>query len=197
MDPALTVTQEKHGQEVVRILGKMTRTRRTVLGVAAAVLGLGMLGLYAAWGAGVMALIGAILGGCLLVTLTVMVIQHVGTQKRLRASLGARPPVAFHSPDGSYFFITQEGVFLEKSLWFVPFRGFSFVVDLGFEPATRKLTIRVQNGRQSQHRSDVIIDVPPGFPGQALELLCAAFRAGDGKSAPVGQAELRPPGQGL
>jgi hypothetical protein len=197
VDPAWSVTEAKHGQEVARILGKMTRTRRIVLGVALAVFGLGMSGLYAAWGAGAMALIGAILGGCLLVTLTVMVILQLGTQKRLKASLGARPPVAFHSPDGSSFFINQEGVFMEKSLWFVPFQGFSFIVDLGFDPAARKLTIRVQNGRQRQHRSDVIIDVPPGFPGEALELLCAAFRAGDGQSALVSQAEPRPPGQGL
>ena len=197
VDTALTVTEEKHSQEVVRILGKMTRTRRIVLGVGLAVFGLGMLGLYAGLGVEGMILIGAILGGCLLVTLTVMVILQLGTQNRLKASLGTKPPVAFHSPDGNYFFINQEGVFMEKSLWFVPFRGFSFVIDLGFDPVARKLTIRVQNGRKSQHRSDVIIDVPPGFPGQALELLSAAFRAGDGQSALVSQAELRPPGQGL
>jgi hypothetical protein len=183
VDTAETGAEPKHDQEVARILGKMLRMRRIALGVGLAVLVLGLLGLYFAIGVGGMLLIGAILGTCLLVTLFVMVVQHMGTQNRLKASLGTRPPVSFHSSDGSYFFINQEGVFMEKSLWFVPFQGFSFVTDIGFESATRKLTIRIQNGRKSQHSSQVSIDVPPGFPGETLEQLSALFRDAVTKSA--------------
>jgi hypothetical protein len=176
VDTAETGAEPKHDQEVVRILGKMLRMRRIALGGGLALLVLGMLGLYSAIGLGGMLLVGAILGACLLVTLLVMVVQHMGTQNRLKASLSTRPPVSFHSPDGSYFFINQEGVFMEKSLWFVPFRGFSFVTDIGFDSGTRKLTIRIQNGRQSKHSSQVIIDVPPGFPNEPLEQISALSR---------------------
>ncbi len=182
MDTAEIGAEPKHDQEVARILGKMLRMRRIALGVGLAVFVLGMLGLHFAIGIGGMLLIGAILGTCLLVTLLVMVIQHMGTQNRLRASLSTPPPVSFHSPDGSYCFINQEGIFMEKSLWFVPFQGFSFVTDIGFDSATRKLTIRIQNGRQSKHSSQVIIDVPPGFSGETLEQLSTRFREAVSKS---------------
>jgi hypothetical protein len=182
MDTAETGAEPKHDQEVVRVLGKMLRMRRIALGVGTAVFVLGLLGLYFVMGVGGMLLIGAILGTCLVVTLFVMVVQHMGTQNRLKASLSTQPPVSFHSPDGSYFFINQEGVFMEKSLWFVPFQGFSFVTDIGFDSVTRKLTIRVQNGRQSKHSSQVIIDVPPGFPAEPLEQLRTIFRDAAGKN---------------
>ena len=70
-----------------------------------------------------------------------MLMFQQGARNRLRATLGMRPQVAFHSPDGSYFFINQEGVFMEKSLGFVPFKGFSRVTGMSFDPGTRKLTI--------------------------------------------------------
>ena len=94
--------------------------------------------------------------------------------------------MAFRSPDGSYFFINPEGVFLEKFLWFVPFKGVSRVTGMGFDPGTRKLTLRIQNGSRRQHDSEVIIDVPSSFPGERLERLSAAFRDGDGRSALAG-----------
>jgi hypothetical protein len=185
VDTAETGEELKHDQEVMRLLDKMSFNRRISIALLFPVCGLGLLGLYLTSGVESMVLIGGILGTSLLVAFSVFVILQQKTQSWLKASLGTQPPVAFHSLDGGYVFISQEGVFAESAFWFVPFQGFTRVTGMDFDPVKHQLTIRIQNAGRGQNRSELIIDVPTDFPGEPLERLSAAFRDGDLRSALV------------
>jgi hypothetical protein len=166
--------EAKHAKEVARLLRKMALTRYIGIGGLVAGIPLALFVVRRTYGIEA-AVGGAIASGLLLVVFSFMLYFQAAQQGAMKANLGGTPPIAFHSRDWGYVFLSPVlappvALFIEKFLAFPP------VSSARFDYATRQLVIgTIQHTKTGPHRQEFTIDVPPNVSAEPLELYCSFF----------------------